>query len=119
MPGAWRLGSGAVPGALRDLLLPASAADLTLGRDWARGAVESCVCVCAPVASWGRAGRWRSLPQAGHSTVCVVGQAHPGLLVVILLEFVHQLWIRAAGPCNRGIPGSTPRPRVRHSALGR
>ena len=46
MPGAWRLGSGAVPGALRDLLLPASAADLTLGRDWARGAVESCVCVC-------------------------------------------------------------------------
>lgn len=117
MPGAWRLGSSAVPGALRDLLLPASAADLTLARDWARGAVESCV--CAPVASWGRAERWRSLPQAGHSTVCVVGQAHPGILVVIPLEFIHQLWVRAAGPCNREIPGSTALPRVRHSASGR
>ena len=42
---AWRLGSGAVPGALPDFLFPASAADLILGTDWARGGLESRVCV--------------------------------------------------------------------------
>lgn len=42
---AWRLDSGPVPGAPPDFLFPASAADLILGMDWARGGLESRVCV--------------------------------------------------------------------------
>lgn len=39
-----------------------------------------------------------------------MGQAHPGLLVVIVWSLAHQLWIRAAGPCNGELSHSTSFP---------